>query len=180
MMKFETLTQSDDSTLHWRQPDILKLRFILAAEGDRTLGEVDFSPPEGKRIVAQTAQGQWQFELVGNWKPQTRVYVGDALVATFDILNQWMNDRAALMSSSGAVIAQWVMTSYLKGTVEWQDDAGNVLMTFRRGTDEGGVASWLRTQCRVDFTPAGFAHPERDLLLTLGWSFTVMVGNPVI
>lgn len=179
-MHFDMLTQADDSTLHWRQPDVFKRRFLLAAAGDRTLGHVDFSPPEGKRIVAQTAQGQWQFEQVGSWKPQTRAFVGDALVATFEIANVWLMNRAALMSPSGEVIAQWVMTSFLTGTVEWQDNAGALLMTFRRGTDEGGVASWLRTQCRVDFTPAGFAHPQRDLLLTIGWYFTVLADDPAI
>jgi hypothetical protein len=32
----------------------------------------------------------------------------------------------------------------------------------------------------VDFTPAGFAHPDRDLLLTIGWYFTVLASNPAI
>jgi hypothetical protein len=31
------------------------------------------------------------------------------------------------------------------------------------------VAAWWRTQCRVDFTPAGLAHPKRDLLCCMGW-----------
>lgn len=72
------------------------------------------------------------------------------------------------------------MTSFLAGTVTWEDAGGSLLITFRRGTDEGGVTSWLRTQCRVDFTPAGFAHPHRDQLLTIGWYFTVLASNPAI
>lgn len=179
-MKFDILTRADDATLHWRQPELLKMRYVLVAEGDRTLGHLDFSPPAGKRIIAETAQGQWQFEQVGSWKPQTRAFVGEELVATLEVANVWLGNRAALVSTSGKVIAQWVMTSYLKGSVEWQDDAGALLIAFRGGTDEGGVATWLRDQCRVDFTPAGFAHPHRDLLLTIGWYFTVLASDPLI
>lgn len=139
-----TLTQADDSTLHWRQPEAMK----------------------------------WRFDQVGVWKPQMRAFVGEELVATLEVANVWLGNRASLVAPSGQVIARWVMTSFLAGTVEWQDADGALLITFRCGTDKGGVGSWLRTQCRVDFTPAGFAHPDRDLLLTIGWYFTVLASNP--
>jgi hypothetical protein len=141
-----TLTQADDSTLHWRQPEAMK----------------------------------WRFDQVGVWKPQMRAFVGEELVATLEVANVWLGNRASLVAPSGQVIARWVMTSFLAGTVEWQDADGALLITFRRRTDEGGVDSWLRTQCRVDFTPAGFAHPDRDLLLTIGWYFTVLAADPAI
>lgn len=77
------------------------------------------------------------------------------------------------------LIAHWVMTSFRKGRVEWQDATGAPLIAYRLGTDEGGTAAWWRTQCRVDFTPAGYAHADRDLLLTLGWYFALLAADPM-
>ena len=175
-----TLTQADDSTLHWRQPEAMKWRFVLAAEGGRSFGMLDFTSWTGNKVAAETAHTQWRFDQVGVWKPQMRAFVGEELVATFEVANVWLGNRASLVAPSGQVIARWVMTSFLAGTVEWQDADGALLITFRCGTDKGGVGSWLRTQCRVDFTPAGFAHPDRDLLLTIGWYFTVLEADPAI
>jgi hypothetical protein len=179
-MAFDILTQADDSTLHWRQPDRLTRLFVLAAEGDRTLGRLEVVEGDTPGIVAETAQGTWRFDNIGSWTPHLRAFVGEEMVATLEVTDKLFNSRATLVDASGQPIAQWVMTRFLAGTVEWQDSEGSTLITFRRGTDEGGTATWFRTQCRVDFTPAGFAHPDRDLLLTMGWHFMVQVGNPII
>jgi AcrR family transcriptional regulator len=71
------------------------------------------------------------------------------------------------------------MTSFWKGRVEWRDATGAPLIAYRLGTDEGGTAAWWRTQCRVDFTPARYAHADRDLLLTLGWYFALLAADPM-
>lgn len=179
-MTYATLLPHDDASLHWRQPEALKWRFVLAAAGDRVLGLLEFCSRTASDFTAETAGGRWRFERVGAWTPKIRALVSDDVVATLEVSNAWLNNRAALNAPDGRVIAQWVMTSYLKGLVEWQDADGAPLITFRKGTDEGGAASWWRTQCRVDFTPAGFAHPDRDLLLTIGWYFTVLAGDPLL
>lgn len=149
--------------------------WLLAAADDRTLGQLEFtSPRTGSIAIAETAGGRWQYEQVGLWKPKVIVRVNDTVVASLEIANSWLNNRAALVAPDGRAIAQWEMWSFLTGTVEWQDDAGARLIEYRRGTDEGGAGAWWRTHRRVDFTAAGFAHAHRDLLLTIGWYFTVV------
>jgi len=178
-MSCESLSPTDDATLHWRQPSIVSSRWLMAAADDRTLGQLEFTSPwSGSKAAAETANGRWQYEHVGLWKPKVIARVNDINVASLEIANSWLYNRAALVAPDGRVIARWETSSFVTGKVEWQDDAGAPLIEYRRGTDEGGAASWWRTQCRVDFTAAGFAHADRDLLLTIGWYFTVLAGDP--
>jgi hypothetical protein len=179
-MTFDLLTPDDDATLHWRQPDATAWHFLLQAAGGRTLGRLSMDAWSGSKGSAATAGGAWHFRSEGFWRPRMVVQAGDADVATLQMDNPWIGTRAALVAGDGHPIATWVMASVLGGDVSWQDAEGAPLITFRRGTDEGGRSGWWRTQCRVDFTPAGFADPERDLLLCLGWHFSVLAAYPAL
>jgi hypothetical protein len=178
-MAFLPLLPADDATLHWRQPKATRYGWQLEAAEDRVLGELEFASTWSEaKATAATATGRWQFEWVGRWKPKAVVRADNVVVASLEIVNTWLFNRAALVAPDGRPIAQWDMTSFLGGTAEWQDDSGARLITYRHGTDEGGPGAWWRTQCRVDFTPAGFAHSDRDQLLTLGWYVAVIAGDP--
>jgi len=120
---------------------------------------------------------RWDFRSEGLWRPPMLVIQGSTEVASLRVEHPWTSTRAILRISGGRPIASWVMTSLLRGDVSWQAEDGAPLVVFRRGTDEGGIAGWWRTQCRVDLSPAGFAHPDRDLLLCLGWRFTVLSAH---
>jgi hypothetical protein len=179
-MTYPPILPSDDASLHWRQPDASKFRFDLTAAGDRTLGHVEITSWKMNLVMAETAAGVWRFEHVGLWSPKVRALVDDVEVATLEVKNAWLGNRASLVAPDGHVIGQWVTAMFAMGSAEWQDAEGQTLIAFRSGTDEGGMATWWRTQCRVDFTAAGFAHPDRDLMLTIGWYFTVIASNPAI
>lgn len=105
-MTFYNLTSADDRTLHWRQPDAIKWQFVPAADVGRTFGKVEVTSWLGNKVLAESAQGQWFFDQVGLWKPTLRAVVGEELVATFEVANAWLANRASLFSPSGEVIAQ--------------------------------------------------------------------------
>jgi hypothetical protein len=174
------LTRADDATLHWRQPSAWHHRFLLAAANGREFATLDIESSWTTHARALTAEGAWVLRSVGTWHPRVVVSLDgqDDPIATFEITNVWLGNRAELRSGE-RVIAVWEMTSLLRGNVRWTDASGAPLIEFRAGTDEGGVFSW-RTECRVDFTDAGFAHADRDLLVCLGWYFTVLSQNPAI
>lgn len=180
-MPFDTLTPADDATLHWRQPGALGTALVLVAAGDRTFARLATDAARVGHARAESASGAWTFEQQGFWTPSIVVRRADdgAEVARLDVRSAWTMKHADLAGAEGA-IARWEMTSFLKGIVTWQGADGTPLVTFRRGTDEGGVASWFRTQCRVDLTPEGFAHPHRDLLLCLGWFLGASAMEPAI
>jgi hypothetical protein len=180
-MTWDQLTPADDATLHWRQPGILSTEFVLVAAGDRRFARIVADPLHARRARAESATGAWRFEQVGFWTPSIVVRDGtaDVEVARLDVRSAWTMNAADLSGADGA-IATWEMTSFLQGIVVWHDGHGAPLVTFRRGTDEGGMASWFRTQCRVDLSAAGFAHPQRDLLLCLGWYLGGSVTEPAI
>jgi hypothetical protein len=177
-MPLHTLTREDDATLHWRQPSSWQFRFLLVADGDREFATVDWRSSwrsEGRAVMGERA---WTFDHEGFWKP--RVLVRDDAhaqpVAALEITNAVLQNRAELRRGE-TLLAEWRLETFTFGRVVWRDAKGEPLITFRSGTDEGGPSSWLRTQCRVDFTDAGFAHPERDLLVCLGWYLTVSVSQ---
>lgn len=173
-MALESLLRSDDATLHWRQPSAWQYRFVLAAEGGREFASVDWHRSWRSEGRALSAGGAWTFDHEGFWKPRVLVRADDRPepVAEVEITNVWLQNRAELRRGDD-LLAVWEVTSFLRGIVQWLDADGQPLVTFRSGTDEGGAASWVRTQCRVDLSDAGFARPDRDLLLCLGWYLTV-------
>lgn len=179
-MTWAQLTPADDASLHWRQPNPLAYEHVLVAEGGRRFARITVDA-QGRRARAESANGAWQFEQLGFWTPSIAALDGvtEREVARLDVRSAWTMNKADLSSAEGP-IATWEMTSFLRGTVVWQDVHGAPLVTFRRGADEGGMASWFRTQCRVDFTEAGFAHPHRDLLLCLGWYLGMSASSPAV
>lgn len=173
-MAFDTLLRSDDATLHWRQPSLWQFRFVLAAEGGREFASVDWRITWRSEGRALSGDGAWTFDHEGFWKPRVLVRADGQPdpVATVDVLDVWLQNCAELRRGA-ELVATWQLASYLRGIVHWFDADGQPLITFRSGTDEGGAVNWVRSQCRVDLTDAGFAHPDRDLLLCLGWYLTV-------
>ncbi|MCU0636135.1 MAG: hypothetical protein MUE41_14805, partial [Gemmatimonadaceae bacterium] len=175
-MTFIPLTRDHDATLHWRQPDSMRYRWVLAAAPDQHIGALDYTNWSGGAARGETATGTWAFEHAGVWRPRIIARVGEAEIARLEVTNAWLQNRASLVAPDGRQIAEWEMTSFLRGEVQWLAEDGARLITFRGGTDDAGISSWWRTECRVDFTPGGFAHPQRDLLLCIGWYLAVIAS----
>ena len=175
-----TLTPADDASLHWRQPTVFGGLHVMASERGE-FASLDWSAGLRYSARAACASGEWEFVVKGAWKPriEARLIDSDTTLATLEITNAWLGNRAELMMGE-SITAVWESTSFLSGSAHWVTVDKEPLIIFRSGTDEGGAVNWLKTQCRVDLRQAGYEHPHRDFLLCIGWFLTVLQANPSI
>jgi hypothetical protein len=178
-MTFSPLSPDADRTLHWRQPTAAGQRWVLASEGAEH-GALWLDAESGTSFLAATATGQWRLRSSAGWKRVITIHSmeRDDLLASLTMTTVLPRTRAVLTDASGTSIGEWHHASFLKGVSEWRSGAGTLWQTYRSGVDEGGVAAWWRNQCRVDFTPEGFAHAQRDLMCCAGWLLAMAVASP--
>lgn len=174
-MSLATLSPADDATLHWRQPDLMKFAFELASSPTRVFASLHSMKWTGTLMEAQSATGHWTFKQVGAWTPRIAIRNAgeDAELGALTISNIWLSNKADLRLGTD-VVARWEEPSLWRRDVLWVTADGSPLITYRAGVDASSFADWFKTQCRVDLTPAGMAHPHRDLLLCVGWYLVVL------
>jgi hypothetical protein len=180
-MTYRPLAREADATLHWRQPKPLAYRWVLASD-DAEFGAMwSDAKWTGNPVLLETAVGRWRLvsEGLARWSVVAYPAEGNEELLSLVMTNMWLGNRAEFRGPDG-VVAVWEYTSFWKGIAEVRSVNDTLLQTFRSGVDEGGVAAWWRSQCRVDFTEEGFAHPQRDLLCGMGWLLTSFAMNPAI
>lgn len=171
--RFELLAADDLPSLEWRMPEWVGHDWILVSAARcfarlRCLGERDW------KVIVESATGVVALDLEPTWRdPTLAVRSRDARLEHARLLldRGFRAYNGADLTTADGTTARWELSSVLFGTrAHWRDSSGSLLIEYRGGsTAPFSIGKLLRTECRVRVTPAGFAHPQRDVMLWTGW-----------
>lgn len=168
----EPIRNAKNIPLYWVQPKTMA-RFYLLHGGDHELASLDFQSAFGSLAIADTAEHTWSFKRMGFFNPRITVRLPDEEtdLATFE--PRWTGTEGTLSLAGGRTF-QWRASNFWATKFAFLDSAGEPLLLFMEGSEQGRLSDLFKTQALLEITPAGWQVAELDLLVTLGWYLLIL------
>jgi hypothetical protein len=168
----EPIRTAKNLPLYWVQPRTMS-RYYTLHSAEHEYASLDFQSAFGSLAIAITAEHTWSFKRMGFFNPRVTVRLPDAENDLAVYQPRWTNSEGTLTLSGGQSF-QWSATNFWATRFAFLDSAGEALLWFKDGSQEGHISDLFKTQALLEIETRGWQLAELDLLATLGWYLLVL------
>jgi hypothetical protein len=173
----EPIRNAKNIPLHWVQPKTMARYFILHS-GEHEYATLDFQSAFGSLAISETAEHTWSFKRMGFFNPRVTVRrpKEDVDLAVFQ--PHWTSTEGTLTLANGRNF-QWRASNFWATKFVFQDSAGEPLLWFLEGSEQGRLSDLFKTQALLEIESAAWQVAELDLLVTLGWYLLLLYHEDI-
>ena len=168
----ETIRNAQNLSLYWVQPKAMARYFTLHS-GEHEYATLDFQSAFGSLAIAVTADHTWSFKRMGFFNPRVTVRRPNEEIDLAVYQPRWTGTEGTLTIAGGRTF-QWRATNFWATRFAFLDSAGEAVLWYKEGSEEGRFSDLFKTQALLEIEPPGWQLAELDLLVTLGWYLLIL------
>jgi hypothetical protein len=159
--------------LNFIQPKATQQYYELRTK-DKVYGTLNFPKLSGSLAEAESSSGKWTFKRVGFFQTKITIrnYGEENDIAVF---KPNMMSTTGLLEMTNGKKFQWESSNFWATRLEFKNEKGETLVSFRSGVEDPKLKDWFKTQARIEISTGNENLEELSLLILLGWYLIIVL-----